>query len=481
MHQNKTKELLYNTVVFAVGGFGSKILNYFLIPLYTIYLSTAEYGTADLLTSTTSMIIPLLSLCMGHAVLRFVLGKTENRQTALLLVFAITLGGLIFLFLLYPFLNRVSAYQGYAWYLPLLFFVSALHTILGSYCKAIEKNKTLAFDGILAAVSQTVLSLLFIAVWKLGVDGYLSALLISRAISVLYFVITCSVWREFSVKPTFHKQVAKAMLQFSVPLIPGDLSWWVIQMSDRYMLVFLSGAAINGLYSMAYKIPGIFNIIVSVFMASFSITAIKEYENREEKNGKLDGSYLELVYRKYLMVTFIAVSALILLTRPIASVFFKKDFFDAWVYVPLLLCAFTIGNLQAFYESVVLGLKKTKLCFFATFGGAITNVVLNFLLIPRYSAYGAATATAISYLAVYIIKVIGCKKYVEMNHHFGIITVSLLLVLLIGVLYMQGELITDFVCVVLVGVIILLYWKEVEETCKYLYSMIRRLIRKSME
>ena len=252
-------------------------------------------------------------------------------------------------------------------------------------------------------------------------------------------------------------------------------------MSDRYMLVFLCGAAINGLYSMAYKIPGIFNIIVSVFTASFSITAIKEYENGEEKNGKLDGSYLALVYRKYLMITFLAVSALVLLTRPIASVFFKKDFYAAWIYVPLLLCAFTIGNLQAFYESIVVGLKKTRLCFFATFGGAIINVILNLILIPRYSAYGAAIATAISYLAVYIIKVIGCIKYVEMNHHFGMITASLFLVLLISTLYMQGKLITDCVCVLLFGVLILLYWKEIVETFKYLYCAIRNLAGKSME
>ena len=99
--------------------------------------------------------------------------------------------------------------------------------------------------------------------------------------------------------------------------MPNSLSWWIIQMSDRYMLIFFCGAAINGLYSMAYKIPSIFNLIVSIFISAFGITAMKECDAKTEE-GKYDGSYFEQVYGHYLSLTFVAVVFIILLSRPIA-------------------------------------------------------------------------------------------------------------------------------------------------------------------
>ena len=91
------------------------------------------------------------------------------------------------------------------------------------------------------------------------------------------------------------------------------------------------------------------------------------------------------------------------------------EYFSAYAYVPLLCCAMVFSSFSTFMGSSFLVFKKSRLSFITSMIGAITNIILNFILIRKYEIYGAAVATFASYFIVFIIRAIMSKKLVDFN------------------------------------------------------------------
>lgn len=244
------------------------------------------------------------------------------------------------------------------------------------------------------------------------------------------------------------------MINYSLPLLPNTISWWIIQISDRYILASICGVAITGLYSMAYRIPSIFNLIVSVFIQAWLMVVIKECENNS------GGKYFSFIYKYYISITFVVSTLIVLSSRVIANIIFKNDFYQASIYVPILMLAFTIGNLQAFYGTIYSGLKKTKKVFVSTLCGAILNIILNILLIPSMGAYGAAVATVVSYLLVYIIRANDLKKYLDIDHEYRRISFALAILVAVVISYNSEYHWLNIASYLLGGLIIMIFRKE---------------------
>lgn len=473
---DRNQELKRNTIVFGIGVFGAKLMQFILIPLYTIYLSTADYSTSDIISSTVTMLLPFFTLGMGHGILRFVLGKPEHRKPLLQFSIRICLISTAILFALLPLFKWFGIFMGNEVFIPLLFLFVSLKTVLANYCKAIDKNKIYALNGIISAVTTAFFSWFLLGILRIGVKGYLIAILISNIISVLYFCINCNVVSTLRLNVE-NKEVVRDTLRYSVPLMPNDLAWWIIQMSDRYMVTWICGAAVNGVYTMAYKIPGIFNILVSIFIQAFNITAFKVCDLNDQ-DGKVDGTYFENLYSKYLAMTFVAVTFVMLATQPIALLLIKKDFYLSWTFTPFLLIAFAIGNLESFIGSILGGIKKTNISFLSTVIGAAVNIMLNLLLIRKYQTYGAIIATVIGYFIVYIIRLIGVKKYVSMNMFSKKSICSLVLLLLMAICYVNNNIPIRIVSIIMMLMILLLYKDESLNMIKLLYVKLMSIINK---
>lgn len=461
MENTKTKELFKNIIIFGIGVFGAKAMQMLLVPLYTSYMSTGEFGVADIIISTISLVLPIFMLGVENAIVPFVLGKEQNQKNVLKLSLSICIIGTMVLMLI-VYIWDFKIFEEYEYMIPLLYFVSTLKLVLLEFCKGIEKNLVFAVGGIIEVIALTLLSILFLAVLELGIIGYLLAILISHCVVILYLAITCPILQTLK-GAKFNDVLNKEIFSYAVPLIPNELSWWGIQMSDRYMITFFCGSAMNGLYSMAYKIPGIFNLLVSIFIKAFKITAIKECDMNKMDGGKYDGSYFSRIYESYMSITFLTVVLVIFITKPVAAIFLQKDFFESWVYVPLLLCAYAIGNLQAFYGSIYSGIRKSKPISLSTFIGMGVNIVLNLALIPQYGAYGAAIATITGYFFVYLIRMVCIKKYVFMEHFELKAFASIALVLAVSIFYIQATWNSYMICAVLYGVLIIMYRKNIAE------------------
>ena len=156
------------------------------------------------------------------------------------------------------------------------------------------------------------------------------------------------------------------MLLFSIPLIPNTILWWITNMSDRYIISMVLGAAFTGLYVAAYKIPSLCDAGVGIFMDAWQISAITEQKARDRFYTK--------VVDIYSMLLFVIASGAILMTRVIPLVLFDKSYYDAWRYIPLPVVSIVFTCLVNFLGSIYMVEKRSIRSLLTAMLSAVINI-----------------------------------------------------------------------------------------------------------
>ncbi len=393
---NRYKKLLSNTIIFTIGTFGSKLLVFFMLPLYTHCLSTVEYGTADLITQCANFLIPLAALGVYKGVFRFTADDKYDRKacfsTAVSLIACGTLGFL----LLSPLLWLIDALHGFGWLIILYVTAAVWHYLLAYFVRGLGKMTLFSGQGILNTVITVGLNVVFLLVLKMGLVGYVLSVVIGDVVSSIFMLFAAKIGEYYSFS-AWNKQLAHKLLSYSLPLIPTDLFWWITDLSDRFLVTYYCGEAVNGIYAVAYKIPTLLTLVSGVFAEAWQTSAIEE---SKEKGTYC--SFFSEIYTGFACVMFLAGSGLIWLNRWICSWLYAPDYYSAWQSVSWLLLATVFTSLVTILgTSYMVNLKSGRSMRTAAVG-AVSNVVLNFILIPHYGAVGAAVATFISYVLVFV-------------------------------------------------------------------------------
>lgn len=409
---DKYKKLATNTLIFAIGTFSSKILSFLLMPYVTRMLGTGDYGSADLIQQTANVLIPIVFLQINSACLRFALDKNEDKGNVFTIGIRVTLLGFVVFLLFAPIISIIKVNDfNLGNYIVLIYafvLVSGFRQLCQQFVRGCGKVTIFAVDGILATATTLVFNLLFLGPFHWGVTGYVVAIIASDACSVLFLFVTCKLWRYVKIKGVT-KGVCKEMLKYSIPMMPSIILWWVINVSDRYMVTYFIGSAANGLYTAASKIPNFIIMFSSIFIDAWQLSAVDEYDN----DGK--GRFFTNVFRVYSGGVFAAASGLIVFCQLITKILVSGSYYDSWQYVPILIISTTLSCFVNFLASVYMASKKTVMGMVTAFAGAITNVVLNLILIPRMGPSGAAVATVTAFIVVFITRAIDTKKYVNIN------------------------------------------------------------------
>lgn len=393
MQNSKNVKLGKNIILMFLVYFFPKIFSFFLVPLYTSYLTTEEYGISDIIISTASLLAPFIALSTPSAVMRFTIENKEDKRPIWVAI-QIYFIGMFILMLILIGANYIFGIK--ASYLVFVFIIagsSVLADINMSYTRGIEKMKLVTICGIGSSLTSILSNILFIVVLKKGLYGFL----ISSAVGYLFniaLMVGCNCKNIFAsqiVDATF-KSLRKEMLQFSIPTIFSGLSWWVISSSDRYFVTLLCGASMNGIYSVAYKIPTILQAVDNVFYQAWIYTLYDSYKTSDGRK------YIAKVYDVYNFLFCFVGSFLITITCPLARILYSKDFYAAWHYVPLLIISVVLSSASGLMGNFLSIYKKTKKAMLISITAALTNSVLNYvLIIIMRDAMGAAIATVFTF------------------------------------------------------------------------------------
>ena len=418
------KKLGKNIILLTVGNFASKVLSFFLVPFYTTVLSTKEYGSADILTTSINLILPIFSMLIYESVLRFLLDDTNDKKQIITIGLMINLIG-FFVFLFFsPLCLFISTIKKYYIVFVMYYLSSSLFNITSQYIKGIENVSLFTLGGVLNTIFMISFNILFLLYFKIGVFGYLSSFILSQLLVSLLYVIKGHILKELISIRTIDFVLAKKMLKYSIPMIPNSLSWWISDSSDKYLVTFFKGVSVTGLYSVAYKIPTILTILTSIFMSAWQISSVENFGTEENRKFFSD------IYVKYASCTIILCTGLITFAKIISQFLFSNNFFDAWIYTPVLLLGFVFNSMSAFFGTVYTAAKKTQMLFYSTLIGAFVNIFLNIILIQKYSALGAAIATMLSYFLVWMIRFFNSHKIMKLDIDIkgNIISYALLLI-----------------------------------------------------
>ena len=406
---NKYRKLISNTLIFAIGTFSSKVLVFLLMPLYTTVLTDAEYGTVDLMVQVGNFLLPLVSCGIVNGIIRFGLDKYYRKRDVFTTGFLTILGGFVLLLILEPILVHVPYLNENTMMIYVFVLMSSMRSLCSQFVRAKGYVKLYALDGILSTATTIFFNVLYLVVLKWGIDGYMLAMISADTLSTLFLFYIARLGKYLHIRG-LRLSTTSEMLRYSIPLIPNSIFWWVNNMASRYMIAYFMGESYNGLFAVAYKIPTIIVLMSNIFMDAWQISAVND-------NPAKRSSFFTHVFLCYQSLICTAASGLILFSKVIILLLTSDAFYTSWKYIPLLLISTIFSCMSTFLGSVYMVEKKSMLNFVTTGVGAVINVVLNFFFIPIFGVNGAAFATFLSYLVVFLLRVIDTRRFMPMHFY----------------------------------------------------------------
>ena len=467
-HKNKYRTLLDNTFLLSLGTFGSKILTFVMVRFYTGVLTPSDYGTADLIMQTANLLLPVASLGITNGVFRFALDRKEHRKSIFSAGLYIILLGSLILLAAGPLLSRSEELHEYVELICAYTLASCLHSLCAQYIRAEGKTALFAGQGIFNTALVIWFNILFLQVFRLGVFGYVMSVVVADGICTGYLVLREKLWKLLVPKPD--DSVTKAMLRYSIPLIPATIFWWITSVSDRYMVTWFLGTEANGLYAVACKIPTILSLLSTIFMEAWQFSAISEATGDREVHIR----FYSQVWGFFLSAMVLVGSVMIVLCRLEIRVLAARSYYAAWQYVPVLAMAMVFSAFSSFMNSVYVVMEKSHLSLWTAVWGAGANILMNLWMIPRIGIQGAAIATLVSYLMCFGIRAVSARRLIPFRLYPGRLTVSTGLLLLQSALCFWGSPIQPFAQMGAFVLLVTVNHKPIFEMLEQVLRIIRR-------
>lgn len=456
--------LLKNTALFAIGNMGTKLINFLMVPLYTYALSTEQYGTINTAISICSIIIPVIMCNIGEAVRRYLLEKESDKHAIQTIELIWTSFGAVISIVMYIILRCIPGWNTYALEMSLYTLTNAFVSVALDYLRGKEKLQMYTACGILQTFLVAFLNLIFIVKMGFGVRGYFWSYIIAYIVcSVIAFVAGEQLKDIKQLR--FDKQLFRVMSKFSLTLVPNSLMWWVTNSSDRLMVTYMISASVNGIYSVAYKIPTIMSTMSTILMQAWQHSAIRESDSKDKVE------YNNQMYKGYMSGIFVVGAGLLLINRPFMQLYVAPEYRSAWMYSPFLIVSSIFSTLATFIGTSYYVEKDMTGNLCSATVGAVSNVCLNLIFIPMMGATGAAVATCVSYITVFVYRAKDTQKYLPLDVYSSMFKKQVVVIL-----YM---LLCSFISNVLgyvlltIGMLAILYFNK-----EFMSGVIRKVVKR---
>lgn len=461
----RLKYLVKNTLVFALGNLGSRLVTFLLVPVYTAVLLPAEYGVTDLLYTICTVLGPVITLNLSDGVMRFCLDKDAKPKKILFLSSLAILFSSIIGLCIIPLSELFASSRGYGITIYLCSLTMGLAQVYLAYLRGIEKPLLYSIGCILQTLMIALLSILFLCLFRWGISGYFRAYIYANLLTMLYCFVAGKMGfpsiKAINLRSSRTKHEMWDLLKYSAALIPNTLMWWIMNASDRVMVTAFLGAAANGIYSVSYKIPGLVSTCNTIFNQAWSYSAIKEANAKDRLN------FTNRVFENLVLFVTITSIGILIVLKPLMHIYVSSDYYEAWKCSPILLLGNSFLILGSFVASTTYTVGKNSVGMLKSgLWGAIPNIIINFILIPLWGIYGAAIATCISYIIIYIYRLADTKKDLPIAWNSKLCRISYTVLLISTVtVYLPG--IWSYICLSLEALFIIIFFRKIYKELFY--------------
>jgi O-antigen/teichoic acid export membrane protein len=395
------KRLGRHSLVYGIGGLVSRILAVLLLPLYTHYLTRADYGAIETLIALTAVVVIVLRAGISSAFFRFYFdAKSEAERTLVVRTsfwFTMTMAtaglvvGLVFADAIAHALNGMTPGLVRAAFVGL--WAQMNYEQLTSLFRVEERSVQFALASLANVLVTIGATVLLVAVWHKGAVG----VLVGNFTGTLVVYLVLLAHRRYQLGLEFSRSLLREMNRFGLPLVPSGLALWAINFVDRLFLNTISGAAETGLYSIGVRISSVIIFLFIAFRTAWPAFAYSIEDDREARR-----TYAFVLTYLLFICCWLSL-ALGLLAPWIVRILTTPRFYEGARVVALLCFAATA---YAGYTVLAIGIgrvRKTQFNWIITFAAAALNIGLNILLIPPYGMIGAAIATLAAYALMFVL------------------------------------------------------------------------------
>lgn len=428
----RRKELAKNTAILTVGKVCTQCINFLLLPFYTAMLSTGAYGTFDLMLTYSMLLLPLVSWQLGQGLFRFMLDDRGNAQrhgvlfSTLLFCSAVQCMIYLAVFaLLQPVLHVKHAY-----FLMAYVVLQVFQAILMQFVRGLGKSVVYTIASFIAATATALFNVIALAFLHWGLTGLFVSTLLAQVLTLLYLVAASDCRRYFSlrwIQPAVFKQVGA----YSIPLVPNNLAWWVVNASDRTIVSYFLGAAANGIYSIANKFSNVFVNFYNILNLSWSETVSLHYTDADRDEFLTET--MNTMFQLFAAGCFGMVACMPFFF----PVFIDAKYQDAYPQILILMYAMLFRVLVGLYSCIYVAQKNAKKIAQTSISAAVINITVDVLLIQKIHIFAASVSTLAAFLILFFIRYIDVNRTVQMKLKRSVV---------IGCLLMGGGLLYAYYC-----------------------------------
>lgn len=432
---SRQKDLAKNTAILTVGKVCTQCISFFLLPLYTAILSAEDYGTFDLFVTYATLLLPLINWQLDQGLFRFMLdyrgNKDEQKKLFSTLLLSSTAQNIIYVILficIEPFLKIENAY-----FLLLYVVLQVYNALFLQFVRGLGYSIKYTIASFISASATTVLNVIALVFLRMGLQGLFVSTLTAQLLTLIYLVVSSRSWEYFSLKNA-RIGTFKKVGTYSIPLIPNNLAWWVVNASDRTIISHVLGTAANGIYSVANKFPNVFINFYNILNLSWTETVSLHY-NDEDRDEFLTDTMTSLV--KLFVAACLGIVACMPFVFPIMV---NAKYNAAYNQILILMYAMLFRVLVCLYSCVYVAQKNAKKIAYTSISAAIINITVDLILINKIQVFAASLSTLVAFLSMFIVRYIDVNKTVHMRIKKPIAVGSVLLsVMLIGTYYCNNK------------------------------------------
>lgn len=409
MLNSRNSLLAKNTLILGIGQLIPKLTALVTLPILTRHLTTESYGIYDIILSIGSIAIPVLTLLIQQAAFRFIINSKNNKKE----VISSTFFCVVLLSILWGIITVIVALWGpfdtkLVLMIYVLYLLEALYDTVGQIIRGNGQNIVFSIGvAILSGINLLLIILLFltncISIWTVIITSSLS-----YVISFAFICYRGKIFQYVSVNNISMHLIWK-MLKYSLPIIPSAISLWIVNLSDRLLIMTFLGVTSNGIYAAANKIPNLCGTVYSVFNLAWTEIASRTVDDEDR-----DCYYTELF--NTLFSFLIGIFLILIVISPFMfQILIGEKYISGLQQMPFLFIGIFYSSMVSFLGGIYVALQRTKQVGVSAGVGAVINLFINAILISKVGLYAASVSTLISYLLIYIYRRMDLRRFINIK------------------------------------------------------------------
>jgi O-antigen/teichoic acid export membrane protein len=441
--KKKIYDVLKHSAIYSIGNIALKGMGIITLPIYAIYLTTAEFGILAVLEPSITILTEVLTLGQSSSVIYFNNSKEyrdRNKSVFFTIIALVSVVNILFACASFGirniFDNLFIPTSAFTIYFPFIILISTLRSLTTVFMNKLRADeRSIPFTLITLVRIVFFIGLIFYTVvyLNLSVTGIMYAYLLVEIIVLTILVPMMLKNMQFN----FNSEISKHAFKYGVPLIFTAIGIQLLNLSDRFLIRYYINYSSVGLYDFGYRIAGVLQMfLIMPFSQAILPLVYKEYKTPNDKR------YFSKLMTYMCFVIIWGGLALSMFSGIIVKIMGSNKFNGAEIFVPIIILAYIFSAMRVIAQTGMLLTEKTSYIGIITIAAGIINIVLNIILIPIFGVIAAAYTTLIAFMIFYFVTKILADKFYEVPYEsmkiFKLFLVGIILFVLSEKLHFGG-------------------------------------------